>query len=160
MTDATANADQDRLQAFAAALAANPSAAAFIRRLVTPGAEEIVVHLYTSRDGARVLRACRKGDMAAYVDEASWSSNFFREHPCSSAVTFGEVINRKELAKDAWNGRNDDLRRAVDRRLDDAASPRSWQFFWPVIERMAVNDLMPFLQITPPPRAVVPTRPS
>lgn len=146
----TAHADEDGMKALAAAIAANPAAAECARRLAAPGAEQIVVNVYTSREGEMITRAVLKGDWDGLLAEATWSQAYFRSHPGASALTYGDVINRRILARDAWHGRHAELQREIERRLEGEGYPSTWQFVWSEIQRMPVNDLVPFLQLNPP----------
>jgi len=146
----TSNADADRLKDLAARIEADPCAAEAVRRWTTPGGEHISVTVYTSREGERITRAVRKGDRDGLLAEAVWAETYFQSHPGSSALTYGDIIHRRQLAKDALQGRNDGLRSEVRQRLDAAGSPAIWSHVWPVVQRMSINDLLPFVRLNPP----------
>lgn len=120
---------------------ANPTVMALVGQLLEPGAEEIVIHAYTTRDGQKERHLVSKGDMPALIAEAHWSSAFFREHPGASAQTSGAIINRREIAQEAWRGDNEGLREAVFRHLDSHNMSYRWPFFQNVVATMPLADL-------------------
>lgn len=149
MSDAAAEANQQRDNRLIAAVAADPALAAYLQRQFAPGAEPVVVNVYTTRDGQIIQHLCGRNDMDGMVAEATWASAFYRDHPGTSCLTFGEVINRREIAKAAWSGANASLQRVVFRKLDNHHMAYCWRFFTGVIDHMPLADLAPHLSLQP-----------